>query len=111
MNTRQSSGKFTASLLIVACVVIGVAGLVLPIIPGLLFLAIAALIAARHFPSIEARLRRHRAVREHLGIADRFRHLDLAAKAQVVGWLCVRTFVGALAFVASLIAKVRAAAR
>ena len=36
--------------------IIGVAGLVLPVIPGLLFIALAILVLATHFESVERKL-------------------------------------------------------
>ena len=103
--------KITASVLVVACLAIGVVGLILPIIPGLLFLAIAAVIAARHFPSVDARLRTHRAIDKHLNNAERFRTLSLPAKVQVAGWLCLKMVVDGLALAGSFVAKVGAALR
>jgi uncharacterized membrane protein YbaN (DUF454 family) len=95
------SGKLVACVLVLACVAVGVVGLVLPVIPGLLFLAIAALIAARHFPSLAARLRRHRAFDRHLNKADGFLALRRPQKIQVAGWLCVKVFLDSLAFSAA----------
>jgi uncharacterized membrane protein YbaN (DUF454 family) len=103
------SQKITALVLVLACVVIGLFGLVLPIIPGLLFLAIAAFIAAKHFPSVDARLRAHRAIDKHLNNADRFRNLSLPAKVQIAGWLCLKMMVDGLVLVRSFLAKLGAA--
>jgi uncharacterized membrane protein YbaN (DUF454 family) len=96
---------------VVACVVVGTAGLVLPIIPGLLFLVIAAFIAAKHFPWVDTRLRSHRAVGKHLHNADRFRNLSLADKVQVAGWLCVKALVEGVASIGSFVAKLGAVLR
>lgn len=41
------------------CVVIGIAGLILPIIPGLVFLAVAAIIFSLFFPIIGEKMRHH----------------------------------------------------
>ncbi|HEX6998614.1 MAG TPA: DUF454 family protein [Gammaproteobacteria bacterium] len=105
------SGKLLALLLVPVFVAVGLAGLVLPIIPGLLFLGIAAYVAARHFPALDARLRRHRALGRHLSVADRLRHASLSAKVRVAGWLCVKMLLDGLGLVASLVAKVRGAVR
>ena len=43
----------------ILCVVIGLAGLILPIIPGLVFLAIAVIIFSLFFPSIGEKARHH----------------------------------------------------
>jgi uncharacterized membrane protein YbaN (DUF454 family) len=105
------SGKTIACMLVLACIALGVIGLVLPIIPGLVFLAIAALIAARHFPSVDARLRRHRALGRHLNTADGFFELNLSEKMQIAGWYCVKMFLETVAFIRSLVAKLRSASR
>ena len=115
MNTPSkiggSSRKIIPCVVVLACVVVGAAGLVLPIIPGLLFLAIAAFIAAKHFPWVDTRLRRHRAIGKHLNNADRFRNLSISEKVQIAGWLCVKMLVDGLAFIGSFVTKRGAASR
>jgi uncharacterized membrane protein YbaN (DUF454 family) len=111
MLGRSLSGKVIACVVVPACVVVGAAGLVLPIIPGLLFLAIAAFIAAKHFPWVDTRLRRHRVMGKHLNNADRFRNLSLPEKVQVGGWLSVKMLVDGLAYIRSFVAKLGAALR
>ncbi|HEX5419430.1 MAG TPA: DUF454 family protein, partial [Gammaproteobacteria bacterium] len=100
-------GKLIACVLIAACVVLGALGLVLPIIPGLLFLALAALLAAKHFPWLDERLRRHRALRRHLDDADRFIGLKFAAKLRMAGWLGLKVIAGSLAAMSALVIKRR----
>ncbi len=109
--TANPSQKITSFVLMLACAAIGVVGLVLPIIPGLLFLAIAAFFAAKHFPSVDARLRAHRGISRHLDNADRFRNLSLPAKVQVAGWLFLKMVVEGLTLVKSFVAKLGAALR
>ena len=59
-------GRFGATLiacmLILVCVAVGAVGLILPVVPGLLFLAIALMLVARLSPSIDRRLRRNRTI-------------------------------------------------
>jgi uncharacterized membrane protein YbaN (DUF454 family) len=105
------SGKIVACALVLALVVVGVIGLVVPIIPGLLFLAIAAFVAAKRFPSVDAQLRRSRTLREYLDKAQRASTLGLPAKVQLAAWFFVKTFIDGVAFIASLLAKLRAPAR
>ena len=102
------SGKVVASVLVLACVAIGIVGLVLPVIPGLLFLAIAAFVVARHVPAVDARLRRHRGIDEHMNRAEGFVRLSLPAKFQVAGWMCVKVLLDTVALIGSLLAKRRA---
>jgi uncharacterized membrane protein YbaN (DUF454 family) len=99
------SGKVIASLVVLICIAVGLVGLVLPVIPGVLFLAIAALIAARHFPSVDARLRKHRALGRHMQTADGFFRLGFALQIQVVGWLCARMLLDGVAFIAAFVTK------
>jgi uncharacterized membrane protein YbaN (DUF454 family) len=82
---------------------------VLPIIPGLLFLAIAAFIAAKNFPAVDARLRTHRSFDKHLNNVDRFSTLGLPAKVQVAGWLFLKVVIDGLIFVRSFLTKLGAA--
>ena len=49
----NATAKLIACVVILVCLAVGLAGLILPIIPGLLFLGLAALIAARHSPALE----------------------------------------------------------
>jgi uncharacterized membrane protein YbaN (DUF454 family) len=105
------SGKIVACAVVLALVVLGVIGLVVPIIPGLLFLAIGAFVAAKHFPSVDAQLRRSRTLREYLDKTQRASTLALPAKIQLAAWFCVKTFIGGVALVASFVAKLRAPAR
>ncbi|HEY8520002.1 MAG TPA: DUF454 family protein [Gammaproteobacteria bacterium] len=113
MRMRHSNlatpGKIVALLVASALVVVGVAGLVLPIIPGLLFLGIAAYVAARHFPALDARLRQRRVLGQHLNVADRLRYASLSAKVRVAGWLCVKMLMDGLALVAAFVSKLRTA--
>lgn len=82
--------KLLALVLLLLCVAVGVVGLILPIIPGLLFLAFAALIAARYFPPLARRLRRHRAMAEWLDSSQGFAALSAADKLRYSAWLCLR---------------------
>ncbi|MBN1239227.1 MAG: DUF454 family protein [Gammaproteobacteria bacterium] len=104
-GAAKPSGSIVASLLVLACVAIGVVGLVLPIIPGLIFLALAAVIAARHFPWVGARLRNHRSLGRHLNRADGFVRLSLPDKIRVAGLLCAKALLDGAACVASLLRK------
>jgi uncharacterized membrane protein YbaN (DUF454 family) len=101
--------KIIACVTVVACVAIGIIGLVLPIIPGLLFLAIAVVIVARHVPWLEARLRRHRGIGKHLDRSNAFLSLSLPAKMQVAGLLCVKMLLDGLAFLSAVVGRLRRA--
>ncbi|HUF73303.1 MAG TPA: DUF454 family protein [Gammaproteobacteria bacterium] len=97
--------KLIACLLIVICFAVGAVGLVLPVIPGLLFLAIALMIVARYFPSIDRRLRRNRTIGSYLESSDGFGGLSFGKKIQYGCLLCLRLFVDAVAFVVYAVSK------
>lgn len=97
--------KLLACVALVLCLVAGAIGLILPIVPGIVFLAIAALIAVRHFPALGARLRRHRGLGGHLERADRFLDLPLPRKLQVAGLLCVKLVLDALDAAGALVSR------
>lgn len=80
---RGWPSKLLAALAILLLAVIGLIGIVLPVIPGLLFLALAVLLAARHVPWIDVRLRRHRAFGPHMHRFDRFLRLGLIDQLRV----------------------------
>lgn len=100
-NTNGFLGSATSKLiacgLIVLCFAVGAVGLILPIIPGLLFLAIALMLIARFFPSIDRQLRRNRTLRGYLDSAEGFASLSWPRKLQYGALLCVRLFVDAVA--------------
>jgi uncharacterized membrane protein YbaN (DUF454 family) len=75
--------KLTVLILVVLCLALGVVGLLLPIIPGLLFLALAAALVARHSPWAGERLRRHRGIGRCLDHADGFIDSDWSAKLRL----------------------------
>ena len=82
--------KLLALVLLLLCVAVGVVGLVLPIIPGLLLLAVAALIAARYFPPLARWLRRHQAMATWLDSSEGFAALSAPDKLRYGAWLCLR---------------------
>ena len=102
---EQLSAKLIACLLIVICIVVGAAGLILPIIPGLLFFAIATIIAAKHLPFLERRLRRNATFSRYLDSADGFLALSPAEKVQFGAWLCVKVLIDSVACLVSMLMR------
>lgn len=92
--------RIIALLLIFVCLALGILGLVLPILPGLLFLAIAAIIAARHFPAVDARLRSNPWTHGVIQEVDRMSGLALKTKLRLSGLLAARMVSDSLAMVA-----------
>ena len=108
-NTRRVVGSVTAKLLavlfIVICVAVGAVGLILPIIPGLLFLAIAIMIIAKTFPALDRRMRRNRTLKGYLDSADGFWTLSILKKCQYGLLLCLQLFIDAAAFLIFIAAR------
>jgi uncharacterized membrane protein YbaN (DUF454 family) len=82
--------KLLALVFLLLCVAIGIAGIILPVIPGLLFLAVAVIIAARLFPPLERRLRRNEMFAPYMERTDRFWTLSLQGKVKFVFWLTLK---------------------
>ena len=66
------STKLIAAGVIVVCLLLGFAGLILPLIPGLLFLGIAAVVAAKLSPRFAETLRQNETLRGYLDRTEGF---------------------------------------
>lgn len=105
---REASGwpvRAAACVLVAVCLVLGVIGLILPVIPGLLLLVIAAWLAARQFPVLERRLRRHPTVGAYLDRADSFVELSPGSKLKVGALLCVKLLLDGVALVGAVASR------
>ena len=96
--------KLFAGIFIVICLAVGIVGLILPIIPGLLFLAIAAMITARHSPSLDRWLRKNRVIGSYLDSGEGFLNLSWPRRVQFLLWLCLKIFIDTIMLIFSLIA-------
>jgi uncharacterized membrane protein YbaN (DUF454 family) len=107
-------GEFTARaiavLLIVICFAVGAVGLILPIIPGLLFLAIALMLIAKSFPAIDRRLRRNRTLGRYLESADGFGGLSWPNRLKYGGLLCLKLLIDSVALCDYLVSRLLTAA-
>jgi uncharacterized membrane protein YbaN (DUF454 family) len=101
----NATAKVIACVVILACLAIGLAGLILPIIPGLLFLGLAALIAARHSPALERLFRSNATLSGYLDRTEGFLDLPLGKKAQLGLLLCLKMLIDTVAFVVTFVAK------
>src|SRR5438045_8425668 len=75
--------KLIACVAIIACLMLGVLGLLLPIVPGLLFIGIAAIVAAKLSPAVDRTLRRNATLAGYLDQTDGFAELALGAKLRL----------------------------
>jgi uncharacterized membrane protein YbaN (DUF454 family) len=102
--------KLIACAVIVACLFLGLAGLILPLIPGLLFIALAVLVAAKLSPRFAAVVRENDTLRGYLDQADRIAGVPLVQKIQVVGLLLLKMLIDGVALVVAGIMKLVKAA-
>ena len=104
------STKLIAAAVVVACLLLGLAGLILPLIPGLLFIAVAAFVAAKVSPRFAAVLRENDLLRGYLEQAERIDGVPLPQKLQVIGLLLLKMLIDGVALlVAGVMKLVRAA--
>jgi uncharacterized membrane protein YbaN (DUF454 family) len=101
----NATAKLIACVVILVCLAIGLAGLILPIIPGLLFLGLAALIAARHSPALERLFRSNATLSGYLDRTEGFLDLPLGKKVQLGLLLCLKMLIDTVAFVVTFMAK------
>jgi uncharacterized membrane protein YbaN (DUF454 family) len=109
-TTNTLPAKVIACVVAAAFILFGVAGLVLPFIPGLLLLVLAAVVVAKNFPTIDGWLRKSRVLGRHMEWADTFYELPLKEKARLCAWVCGKVLVDTLALVGSAALKVWSAA-
>lgn len=99
------AAKIVAAAAVLACLVVGVAGLVLPIIPGVLFLGVAALIVARWSPALERAMRRSRTLGGYLDQTAGFERLSLLRQIQLGAWLTLKALVDSVVWVVAACAR------
>lgn len=102
--------KLIACAVIVACLVLGGIGLLLPIVPGLLFIAVAAVVAAKLSPAFEQTLRRNPTLAGYLDRTDGFVELPLGQKVRVACLLGVKMLIDGVALLVALVVRVVKAA-
>jgi uncharacterized membrane protein YbaN (DUF454 family) len=104
------STKLIAAGVIVVCLLLGLAGLILPLIPGLLFLAIAAIVAARLSPRFAETMRRNETLRGYLDRTEGFADLPLDQKMKLAGLLFVKALIDGVAYLVAAVMKLLKAA-
>ena len=104
------TAKLIACVVIIACLALGAVGLIVPIIPGLLFLVVAAAVAAKLSPAFESTLRRNATIAGYLDRTDGFVELPLGQKIRVACLLGVKMLVDGVALLVSGVMKVVKAA-
>ena len=104
------STKLIACGVIVVCLLLGLAGLILPLIPGLLFIAIAALVAAKLSPRFAETLRQNDTLRGYLDRTEGFTGLPLDKKLRLTGLLFVKMLIDGVALLVAGVMKLVKAA-
>lgn len=104
------STKLIAAGVIAVCVLLGFAGLILPVLPGLLFLAIAAIVAAKFSPRFAETLRQNETMRGYMDRTEGFGDLPLEQKLKLAGLLVVKALIDGVAFLVAGVMKVIKAA-
>jgi len=104
------STKLIAAGVIVVCLLLGFAGLILPLLPGLLFLAIAAIVAAKFSPRFAEMLRRNDTLRSYMDRTEGFNELPLDQKLKLAGLLFVKATIDGVALLVAGVMKVLKAA-
>lgn len=86
-------GKLLIIPVVGALLLLGLLGLLIPVIPGLVFLAIAAAMVARHFPAAENYLNRNRHYAECARVTDGMTNLDIWGRVQLGFWWSMKLMV------------------
>jgi uncharacterized membrane protein YbaN (DUF454 family) len=104
------STKLIACGVIVVCVLLGLAGLILPLIPGLLFIAIAAIVAAKLSPKFGETLRQNDTLRGYLDRTEGFVELSWPKRIQLAALLVVKMTIDGVALLVTAVMKLLKAA-
>ena len=103
-NTDWVAAGFAVFILMV-CVAIGLLGLLLPVLPGLLFLAFAALIAAKLFPSFDKILRKNRMFAPYLQHSENFTRLSWRGQVRFVCWMTLKVVIDGIRMLLTAITR------
>lgn len=103
MTSRNSNShqmpilwKVLCIALIAFCVVVGLIGLILPVIPGILFLFIAALLLARISHRFDSILKASPTFGGWMKQADPINELSVLRRVKLSFWLCARFTVNGI---------------
>lgn len=96
--------KLLALIILLLCVAVGMMGLILPVIPGFLFLMLALLFAAKLSPAIAGKLNRYAWFRTYLDKTAQFSELSWKGKTQLLCWLLIKLLVDAVVWMVAALA-------
>ena len=98
-------GKLFQLLLIALCLLLCVVGIILPVLPGLLFLALACVAAARLSPRVESWMRRNRSLAGYLKSSRGFSRLSTGGKCRYFFWMTLKVLWDSTAFTLRVIGR------
>jgi uncharacterized membrane protein YbaN (DUF454 family) len=101
-QVKQSLGKVISFALVLCFVALGVVGILLPILPGLLFL----FIAARHFPPLAFLLKSNRYSRSAMRYSDGFMDLDWWGKTSLAFWATIKITLDGIDYAIDVLGRV-----
>lgn len=104
-KVKHTVGKLISFALILFFVALGVLGILLPILPGLVFLLIAALIAARHFPALAFCMEQNRYTYKAMRISNGFMDLHWWDKARLCFWGTIKITIDGVDWMLSLLGR------
>jgi len=93
-----------ALIILLLCLAVGMVGLILPIIPGFLFLILGALIAAKLFPAVDRKLRRYAWFRSYLEKSANFFMLTWRGKTQLICWFVLKALLDSILWIVAALA-------
>jgi len=97
--------KLLALIFLGLCLMLGVVGLILPILPGIVFFGFAALLAAWLFPPLHRVLRRQPSLSPYLESTAGFARLHWRRQARVLGWLAIKMLLDSFRLTVDAIAR------
>jgi uncharacterized membrane protein YbaN (DUF454 family) len=104
-KVKFTMGKVISFACILFFVVLGVIGILLPILPGLLFLFIAALIASRHFPALAFCLEQNRYTYKAMRVSNGFMDLNWWDKTRLCFWGTIKVTIDGINWALELLRK------
>ena len=102
---ERTANKIFSFILILVFTFLGLVGLILPIIPGVLFLLIAAIMASRHIPALANYLESNRYTAKPMHLSKRFSNLDFWGKVRFCCWGFLKVTMDSVEWVVATIAK------
>lgn len=104
-QVKQTFGKVISFALVVFFIALGIVGILLPILPGLLFLLIAALIAARHVPALAFCLEQNRYTYKAMRMSNGFMDLHWWDKIKLGALGTVKLTIDGIEWAVSLLGR------